>query len=111
MKCAYYYAERRVLDHSCPLRNGAGENLWGRKGFRPETQITETVMNTWYSERNLYNYNKPGLSQATGHFTQMVWRSSTSFGFGVATVNGYSVALAMYGPLGNIKGQLTQNVL
>jgi hypothetical protein len=32
----------------------------------------------------MYNFNNPGFSAATGHFTQIVWASTTNVGFGLA---------------------------
>ncbi|XP_046556951.1 protein PRY1-like isoform X4 [Haliotis rubra] len=34
----------------------------------------------WYSEISKYDYNKAGYSNGTGHFTQMVWKSSKGTG-------------------------------
>jgi hypothetical protein len=33
-----------------------------------------------YDEVANYNYNNPGQSSGTGHFTQLVWKSSVSIG-------------------------------
>ncbi len=43
------------------------------------------MVEMWYYEINFYNYNKPGFSGATGHFTQLIWKSTTSLGCGIAT--------------------------
>ncbi|KAI5954649.1 hypothetical protein KGF54_002425 [Candida jiufengensis] len=34
----------------------------------------------WYNEIKDYNFNQPGYSSATGHFTQVVWRSTSRLG-------------------------------
>jgi hypothetical protein len=34
----------------------------------------------WYDEISLYNFSRPGFSAATGHFTQIVWATSTQLG-------------------------------
>ena len=52
---------------------------------------------------------------ATGHFTQLVWKSSKSLGMGMAAgkhagQNAY-YCTAQYSPPGNIQGQFRENVL
>ncbi|UJR16771.1 hypothetical protein I4U23_003671 [Adineta vaga] len=67
---------------------------------------------SWYDEIKYYNFNRPGFSSATGHFTQVVWKSSTKLGMGVAFGNGGQrvVVVAQYGPAGNMMGAFPQNV-
>jgi hypothetical protein len=65
----------------------------------------------WYDEHNSYSYNNPRYSDATGHFTQLVWKSSTNFGFGVVNVNGYTAGVGLYSPAGNSDGEFSTNVL
>jgi uncharacterized protein YkwD len=43
--------------------SGYGENLGA--GYRSWAD----AIFAWYDERRLYNYNNPGFSGATGHFT------------------------------------------
>ena len=49
---------------------------------------------------------------STGHFTQVVWKSTTKLGMGVAFGNGGRnvVVVAQYGPAGNMMGEFPQNV-
>ncbi len=112
-KCAEYYANRKEgIDHSCPNKNGAGENLAAGKGGNwNNNQFAEMSTKMWYDEVKDYDYNKPGFSSQTGHFTQVVWKKSQKLGFGYAKVNGYTVGVALYSPPGNYQGQFKENVL
>jgi hypothetical protein len=66
----------------------------------------------WYDEVKKYNYANGGFSSATGHFTQVVWKSSQNLGCGIGIRNGNSFyGVAQYTPPGNVIGQFQQNVL
>lgn len=46
-------------------------------GFKDATGAVEA----WGDERDLYDFNGPtGFTEETGHFTQLVWRGTTSVG-------------------------------
>lgn len=49
-------------------------------------------------------------SPSSGHFTQVVWKSSARLGMGIARKNGYIVVVANYDPPGNFKGVFGSNV-
>jgi len=51
-----------------------GENL--AKGYPNLTAAIEA----WGDERSKYNFGKPGFSEKTGHFTQLVWKSTSTLG-------------------------------
>jgi len=53
-----------------------GENL--AMGFQNLTAAVEA----WGNEREQYNYDNPGFSEETGHFTQLVWKSTSTVGCG-----------------------------
>lgn len=74
--------------------------------------MAESAVTGWYKEEKHYDYNNPGSHpEKNGHFTQVVWKASRKLGFGVAKVNGYSVAVAVYSPAGNLVGDYSENVL
>lgn len=75
-----------------------------------------SFVNMWGSERKQHNFNSPGFSPATGHFTQVVWKKTTDVGCGwklchggPRKANGYYV-VCKYSPAGNYQGQFRENV-
>ncbi|MGW4719562.1 CAP family protein [Nocardia sp. NPDC004260] len=110
-KCAQYYVDKGEIDHSCPYKNGAGENLWlSTGGIADASRSVEMATQMWYDEVKDYDYNDPGFSIRTGHFTQVVWKASTRLGIGFASDHN-SVVVALYNPPGNVQGQFPQNVV
>lgn len=101
-----------------------GENLYGQFSSGALTSAAScstlgtTCVNSWYSEISAYNFNSPGYSDATGHYTQVVWKSTTMLGMGLgwglksSGVNGY-YCVGQYSPPGNnvSPGQFAANVL
>jgi hypothetical protein len=83
------------------------------------TNLGNMAVKSWYDEVSKYDYNNPGFSSATGHFTQVVWKSSTQLGCGAArgvkTLNGTNYnafyVVCHYSPAGNVQGQFPANVL
>jgi hypothetical protein len=70
----------------------------------------------WGSERTKYNFNKPGFSASTGHFTQVVWKGSRSVGCGWKRCSGGKgkaqgiYVVCQYSPAGNYLGEFEKNV-
>lgn len=104
-------AKRGVLEHSDLDLNGErlGENIYlimltGGDGM-PDFTGTDAI-DYWYKEHTQYDYSKPGWSETTGHFTQIVWKSSTKVGCGVASgiYNTYNALWVVcdYLPAGNV---------
>ncbi|KUI53622.1 Cell wall protein PRY3 [Cytospora mali] len=65
----------------------------------------------WGDEREEYNFNDPGFSEETGHFTQLVWKATTTVGCGrrlCGTRAWYIVC--EYWPRGNIIGEFREEV-
>jgi Cysteine-rich secretory protein family len=52
----------------------------------PENVTYSKSASSWYNEEKLYNYNDPGAVDfhKIGHFTQMVWKSTSQLGCGRA---------------------------
>lgn len=98
-------ARRHRFEHA-RNRNGHGENLYWYSAST-STPMSD-ASKSWYDEINLYRYRKccgPNFSE-TGHYTQMVWHSTTAVGIGVAVSSkGETYVLARYNPSGNWQGE------
>jgi uncharacterized protein YkwD len=110
---AQQYAEQLVregeLKHSDCMWEGkhVGENIAWVGGGQLDAK---TAVDMWYNEIKDYNFNNPGFSMSTGHFTQVVWKGSQYVGVGVATANGQTFVVGNYHPPGNYQGQFQDNV-
>jgi uncharacterized protein YkwD len=103
---AEHLANINTLQHS--TGKGYGENLSFRSDSRgPSAISTASLVQGWVNEKNGYSvhpFQWPG-DKAQGHYTQMVWKTTTKIGCGTAT-SGNSVYLAcQYTPQGNIQGE------
>ncbi|KAK6532163.1 hypothetical protein TWF694_003323 [Orbilia ellipsospora] len=66
-------ASKCVFAHTA--NNKYGENIAAGTYTNPAFYAA-----LWYNEGSLYNFSKPGFSEATGHFTQVVWRGTKQLG-------------------------------
>lgn len=82
--------------------DGMGQNL----AFKSGAELTgQEVADMWYKEVSKYDFNRPGFSSGTGHFTQLVWAETTHMGAGRATKGSSTFVVANYVPPGNVLGQ------
>ncbi|XP_030374306.1 uncharacterized protein LOC115623894 [Scaptodrosophila lebanonensis] len=104
--CASYAKEiaaKNSLDHSS---GNYGENLCMRSSDPVQ------CVKMWYDEIKDYDYKNPKFSAATGHFTQVIWKSSKKMGVGKAkSSSGAYYVVARYTPAGNVVGKFKENVL
>ncbi len=92
-KEAQAYAEleskKNVQKHSCGPCDKYGENLAYKASTGPiptGLEAAKWAVNSWYDEVSLYPFNTPGGGDMHkwGHFTALVWKSSSKMGIGVA---------------------------
>ena len=112
---AQRWAEHLANNNQCRMqhRSGAqregvsyGENIfWGSSAdaFSPLD-----ASESWYSEKEKYRYARLNEENwyPAGHYTQMVWRKTSSMGAGMAVCpNGALIVVANYNPPGNYMGE------
>ena len=103
------FAADYLAQGSCIFKHSGGpygENL--AIGYPNATASVEA----WGNERRDYDFGKPGFSEKTGHFTQLVWRNTTTVGCGRRLCMGTSgwFLACEYWPRGNVIGQFDTQV-
>jgi len=70
------------------------------------------ICESWYNEKDKYDFGKSKYQKGTGHFTQMIWKETkeVGFGYGISKSNKFYF-LAYYYPAGNEIGKFKENVL
>ena len=88
-----------------------GQNLAYMSTSNPDSVTGKQLVQMWYDEIKNYNFKAGQFGMNTGHFTQLVWASTTAVGAGVArTAKGQIFLVANYSPPGNVVGQFQDNV-
>ena len=89
------------------LRPGQGENLWmGSRGGYSFAAMADA----WAGEKRHFRPGRfPAISTTrnwadVGHFTQMIWPSTSRIGCGVASAGQWDVLVCRYAPAGNVDG-------
>mmetsp|Transcript_33846 Transcript_33846/g.85785 ORF Transcript_33846/g.85785 Transcript_33846/m.85785 type:complete len:424 (+) Transcript_33846:76-1347(+) len=92
---------------SSSRKNVGGFSMLGENLARGWKMTTAAAVDAWYNE---IQYTQGGLvdsfSGATGHYTQVVWKSSTSLGCGTYG----QLLVCQYGPAGNYGGMFSSEV-
>ena len=66
------------------------------------------IVNEWYNESKNYDYN---TGNNGGNFTQLVWKGSKEFGFGMKkSRSGMNYIIGLFYPAGNYCGEHRENV-
>ncbi|XP_071801939.1 uncharacterized protein [Asterias amurensis] len=107
---AEHLAKNDLFEHS--KGTDIGENVAMHYSSATTAYSGKQAADQWYSELSKYDFNKPGFTSGTGHFTQMVWKGSREFGIGKAVTKGGKVmVVGQYRPPGNIVGRFEEHVL
>ena len=97
------------FEHSSrKARPGTGENLWmGSHGFYP----VETMVGGWASEKRWFRpgvfpgNSRTGNWEDVGHYTQMIWPTTTRVGCALAATPRVDYLVCRYAGAGNIDGR------
>lgn len=88
--------------------NAAGENIWmGTAGAFSPTQMVDA----WGREQAQFvpgtfpNVSRTGNWADVGHYTQIVWRQTTTVGCAIARNQRHDILVCRYSPPGNVRGQ------
>jgi hypothetical protein len=82
--------------------------------------LGKKAVNVWYSEVKAYPeaYGEVEFATSNGHFTQLVWKSSSEVGVGLATSTAAQaggmtsyIVVVDFSPCGNYEGEYAENVL
>jgi pathogenesis-related protein 1 len=112
---AQNWADHLAKNNNCTIKHRAfsgengmvyGENIfWGSSA---EVYAPAEASYSWYSEKKQYSYRKINTAKwyGTGHYTQMMWKTTREMGVGVAICpNGAIIVVANYFPAGNVVGE------
>ena len=104
---ARHLAEVDKGTHDLSVRGKEGENLWW--GSAGKFTYTEMV-SYWGNEQQFFQYGtfpdcQTSKSAVVGHYTQMIWRNTTSVGCALAGNGKTDYLVCRYSPPGNIIGQ------
>ena len=95
------YANKCVFEHN---NTGYGENL-----AQASSPNVSGMISDWYSEISAYDFAS-GTGNGTGHFTQVVWKSTKQVGCGMAQCSDGAILVCNYSPAGNLDGAYVENV-
>lgn len=110
---AQAYADRCDYKHS--RAPGLGENIYAHVGDVSDVALSRAI-DFWAAEVEFYEYESGRCSTRTcGHYTQMVWRSTTQLGCAVAvcdrntpfgaSTRPWTMVVCNYSPPGNVTGR------
>lgn len=88
-------------------RPGQGENLWigTARAFPVDAMVAGWIAERRHFRPGRFPHNsRTGRWSDVGHFTAMIWPTTTRFGCGVARSRRWDVLVCRYWPSGNVDG-------
>lgn len=98
----------KLVHASRDIRQGQGENLWrGTTGyFSPSYMVQTWGKGRQYFRAGIFpNVSKTGNWTHVGHYTQIVWKTTTKVGCAQTRAGGNDLLVCRYDPAGNQPGQ------
>ncbi|MCB9703791.1 MAG: hypothetical protein H6711_17980 [Myxococcales bacterium] len=106
---AQAWADSLATDPACQIAHRpSSEQRYGENIFWSSSQASASVttaVGAWASEASAYNAQTGACSGVCGHYTQIVWSSTSALGCGYATCGAGEIWVCNYDPRGNILGQ------
>lgn len=107
---AAYMAQAGVLMHSDQSGNARlyGENLWmGTRGAYSYADMIGMFLaeRRYYMPRAVPDISTTGHWKDAGHYSQIIWRTTTRVGCGVASGPDFDALVCHYDPAGNVWGR------
>lgn len=104
---ALHLAEANKGDHDASIRGQEGENIWW--GTSEAFTVAE-MTDFWGNEKKGFVYGvfpdcKIARSTVVGHYTQVIWKTTTSVGCALASNGKMDYLVCRYSPAGNLIGQ------
>jgi pathogenesis-related protein 1 len=93
------YAALCTWKHNANRGSNIGENLYASTGVLLPTTPVASV-NSWIAEKSKYTYQKVSAANfaPTGHYTQLIWQTTTKVGCAYQNCNKNSPFASSYGP-------------
>ncbi|KAK7505355.1 hypothetical protein BaRGS_00003517 [Batillaria attramentaria] len=112
---AQAHADKCVFSHNSD-RGNLGENIYAASGTYDSASTAVNAVTNWYNEVSDYTYADNSCSKVCGHYTQVVWATSSGLGCGIATCQPLdlddgttwptgTIVVCNYSPPGNYRGQ------
>ena len=116
---AQEYSRNCIYEHSTGIFTSKfkkiGENLYVSSLDMAPKKILKEAIQSWNEEKNDYNLTLNICTNICGHYTQLVWNSTSAVGCGVTTCKNLRVNQALwplaqlvvcqYGPAGNLNNR------